>query len=226
LLCGCTRSAVEPTLGAGDEPRAETASTQATRPARGTPALDIEAEVGALDPAAVKQTFAAAMDGINGCYERGSKRLSFLEGEMEVLLRIDGQGAVRYAVPLESTFGDRETERCIVAELEKQIWPQPKGGREGETRQRFSIRSRGRAAVPWSPADLGSALARLQRELARCPAAVTVTIHVDPDGKPLAAGAAVADEHGLPAIDCALNAAKRIRYPSPGSWPAKVTIPP
>jgi hypothetical protein len=220
-LGGCAANATGPV-----DPVAENEPAR-SRDAGGGPI--IRAEVGALDEAAVKQVFRAAVPRIEACFRAGSKRHAYLEGEIEVLLRIRGDGRVRYALPVGSSFGDRETERCILDELGRERWPEPQGGDEGETRQKFEVGAAGRPAVAWSPAQLGSRLGELQRKLRRCQANVgtsglSVTIHVDPDGKPVTAGAAVSDERGLGALDCALDAATSLRYPSPGSWPAKVTV--
>lgn len=112
---------------------------------------------------------------------------------------------------------------------EEQSWPKPTGGREGTARTRFGRDAEGRAPVSWQASDLGPGGARLTAALARCAASagrsgLTLTMYVDAEGRPIAAGVALADESGLSAVDCALRAAKAERYPSPGSFPAKVVV--
>ncbi len=213
-------------------PPAETPTAETTT-ARSQSAKDsglaMHSEVGALDASKVKEVFSSATGAIKSCFDAGAERVSTLDGEMEILLRISGEGTVRYAVPLKSSFGDRETERCMLGVLDKLSWPKPKGGDEGITTQRFDIRTVERAAVAWTPRDLGRKLGKLQTKLRSCQKKasapwLSVTINVDEDGRPLAAGAATGDEHGLAALDCAVSAAKSLRYPWAGSWPAKVTV--
>ena len=49
-------------------------------------------------------------------------------------------------------------------------------------------------------------------------------MYVDTDGSVLSAGIAHAEDKGEAAADCILEVVKTASYPSPGSWPAKVTF--
>ena len=53
---------------------------------------------------------------------------------------------------------------------------------------------------------------------------MTATVYVDPDGGALTAGVASSDDSGEEAADCVVGVLKDAKYPSPGSWPAKVTF--
>jgi hypothetical protein len=194
---------------------------------RGGPS--IAAEVGALDAKETQAVFSAAMPAIEGCLAAGRERLSYLAGELKVLLRIASDGSVRYALPLKSTFGDLASEQCMLKALTDKSWPRPQGGREGEARQSFRIGALGRPAVAWNPHDLGRNGKRLVKALDGCRQKagverLAIALHIDQDGQPLAAGGSTDDPAGLAAIACGIKAAKALRYPSPGSWPAKVTI--
>lgn len=185
----------------------------------------IEADVGSLDEAAVKQSFAAAKQAIDRCFDQGSKRMSYLSGEIEPLVRIGKHGAVLYALAWRSTLGDRVTEQCILDALKQQSWPPPQGGREAEARVQLGTTARGRAAVELSPDALGAAGGKARDAIVRChKSGVHVTAYLDTDGRPLAAGAAVSDPDGAGAIDCAIAAVMKLRFPSPGSWIGKIAI--
>ena len=188
----------------------------------------IEADVGSLDEAAVKAAFADAKSDVTDCLMAGSKRTGYLAGEIEVAVRIAKNGGVKYAVMAESTLGDRQTEQCIVEAVKKRSWPTPKGGREGEARQHLSYIGRGRPATVLTPEQLGGVLKKARAELARCrkEGGVTVTVHFDPAGKPVNAGAAADGPEAAEAIDCAIAAMMKLRFPSPGGWTGKVTITP
>ena len=53
---------------------------------------------------------------------------------------------------------------------------------------------------------------------------LTATVYVDPDGAAVTAGVASSDDSGEAAADCVVSVLKGAKYPSPGSWPAKVTF--
>jgi len=198
-------------------------------PKRGGGGPAIHAEVGALDPEQVKATFTEAMGDLSSCLDEGRAELEWLAGEIRVFLRIANDGSVRYSFPMRSTFGHRATEQCILATLSERSWPQPQGGEEGETTQSFAIDAEGRPAVQLEPSVLGANASKLGDKLQRCrddagTAGLSVTLYINPDGEVIAAGAAVDDDKGNDAIPCALDAARSLRFGSPGSWPGKTTI--
>jgi hypothetical protein len=222
LACGCASTpATDPTDPAHDpQPR--------PRPA-GHGGPSIQAEIGALDEDEARKTYQAARPAIDRCVADATKRYKFLEGEIEILLRVGGDGRVRWGYPKLSNLGDVEVERCIFSALEAQQWPKPQGGDEGQTSQYLAFDAAGRAASPLGPDDLGPARGELESALRRCrqragTSWLSVTFYVSPDGNVLTAGAAAGDEQGIEAIDCAVGAAKGMTFPTPGSYPAKVTL--
>ena len=50
------------------------------------------------------------------------------------------------------------------------------------------------------------------------------TMYVSTDGSVLAVGVTPPDEPGVEDVDCLVSALKQATFPSPGSWPAKVTF--
>ncbi len=225
LLAGCGTA----TGGEGKiESAAEVPSEKPRAPHKRQEVPMLEADVGSLDEAGVKAAFADAKSDVTDCLLGGSKRLGYLAGAIEAGVRIAKDGTVKYALVFESTLGDRATEQCILDALKKRSWPAPKGGREGEARQHLDYIGRGRPAVVLTPEQLGGAFARARAELKRCrkEGGVTVTVHFDPSGKPLTAGAAADGPEAAGAIDCSIAAMMKLRFPSPGSWTGKATIAP
>jgi hypothetical protein len=49
-------------------------------------------------------------------------------------------------------------------------------------------------------------------------------MYVGTDGHALSVGVTPPDSHGEAAVDCLVGVLKEAKYPSPGSWPAKVTF--
>jgi hypothetical protein len=224
LAAGCASG---PGASTPDDPVDE-----AMRPPRPTPnEPSVEAEIGALDLAAVEAISDAIRGGVGRCFESANAKLDLpvVHGDIEVAVRVKSDGSLRHVFAASSDIGHAGVEACILALHEGQSWPKPSGGEEGLARTRFGRDPEGRAPVAWSADDLGDKGGQLARALSGCArqagtSGITLTMYVDPDGAVMAAGAAVADEQGLGAVDCAVTAAKRERFPSPGSYPAKVTL--
>lgn len=191
----------------------------------------VDAEIGALDGDAVR----SISDGLRGEVERcfasanADLDLPLVAGDVEISFRVKGDGSVRWAYMSRSDVGDAEVEECILQLIRGETWPEPEGGEEGLARATYGRGPEGRAPTPWSAGDLGGAGATLSTKLAGCrsqagAASLAVTFYVDADGRPLSAGVASGDEKGLEAVACATTAVLGATYPSPGSYPAKVTV--
>jgi hypothetical protein len=223
-VSGCSSSAphkhIDDAIGEQDTP---------TAPRRGDGNVpSIDAEVGALDPDAVDRAFEAARSPVKQCFQAANAELDFqvIGGDLEVEVRVKNDGSVRWVYPRSSNVGHLGAETCVLDVLRRQTWPRPEGGDEGIARTRFGLDAPGRAPVAWTPADLGGKGGSLEGALRACKqgSALSVTVYVDADGKVIAAGGASGDERGIDSIGCAVEAAKRASFPSPGSYPAKVTL--
>jgi hypothetical protein len=221
--CGGGTTTREPNDPADEHTPSGTAGSKRNAPS-------MQSEVGALDREAVNEVFQSAMGSIQGCVSRARQALPYVDGDFEVFLRIAGDGSVRYAFPRQSTLGHHDTEKCIVDALAKKTWPKPEGGDEGQTSKSFGFDlGDDRPAVAWQPQQLGNAGNALRNALRSCKrnsgtASLSLTLYVGEDGKVVSAGAAVEDEMGIDAIRCAIEAAQGKTFPSPGSYPAKVTL--
>jgi hypothetical protein len=227
LLGGAVACGGSPAPAADDPSGDDTSPT--SKPVRRN-APSVQSEVGALDREAVNEVFQSAMGSIQSCVSRIREELPYVEGDFEVFLRIAGDGSVRYAFPRSSTLGHHDTEQCIVKALSRKTWPKPEGGDEGQASKSFGFDlGDDRPAVTWQPQQLGTAGNELKNALRRCKrssgtASLSLTMYVGDDGKVVSAGAAVADEQGIDAIRCAVDATRGATFPSPGSYPAKVTL--
>ncbi len=212
-----------------DAPVDDASPDQTQLPMSGGP--QIQAEVGALDEEKVQEAFNAARQEIYGCFNAANDALKWpvVGGDIEVVVRVKTDSTVRWVYPQVSTIGDRDTERCILDALVKQTWPKPEGGEEGLARTQYGMDCPGREPVGWSGGDLGKSRAKLEAKVKACARqagtpGLSLTLYVDPDGRPISAGASADDESGIEALDCAVEAATGLRYASPGSYPAKVTL--
>lgn len=189
------------------------------------------AEIGALDEAKVSQTFQSAQGSLQGCLAEGARRNELEGGDIAFFLKIGKGGQVVHARAEQSTIGDRQTEKCMLEVLKRKKWPEPQGGDVGLARNAFGFDMPNdvRAPTAWDKSQVESTVSGLSSKLSECKAGsqaqITATVYVDQGGKALSAGVASSDDSGEPAADCVAEVLKGAKYPSPGSWPAKVTFP-
>jgi hypothetical protein len=215
----------------GSEPPPE-APTQPTAPrkvARPKSGMSVSGQLGSLDDRKVDQTFARLMPSFQRCIADGATRVEFLGGHMRFLIRIREDGSIKWAYFSESTVGDRDTEKCMLSAIRAASWPPPIDG-EGQAEKNFDFDPSPdvRDPVPWTADRVAGALAHGRPRLAECTRGVRgryrATAYVQTNGQVLSAGVAPPDERGEQSADCVANAIKDIKFPSPGSWPAKVTF--
>jgi hypothetical protein len=191
--------------------------------------VSVSSEIGGLNQEAVDNVFAKASSDLQGCLDAGAKRVEFLGGDVGFLVKIGQDGRVSHAHLEASTIGDRTTEVCMIDVLKRRSWPKPVGGDTGIAQKPFSFDMPNDVRPPtdWSVDSIEEALDKLNDEIRECKAGTgsfSVTMYVDTDGSVLSAGIAHADDSGESAADCLLGVVKAATYPSPGSWPAKVTF--
>jgi outer membrane biosynthesis protein TonB len=191
----------------------------------------VKAEVGALDAKAVKKNFEEILRKIEGCQEARRKeegRLDFLAGDLKLEVRVGEDGKVKSAFLPVSTVGDLKLEACALDAARAASWPRPEGGVTGIASNEFHVPMKGdREATPWPADKVSSALASaaLQPCKAGVQGTIEVTLYVDTDGKVISAGASRPDPEKPEVAACVVKAVQGLKFPSPGSWPAKVTVP-
>lgn len=204
---------------------------QAKGPARKKSGPLVASEVGALDKDATVRAFGSLLPRVEKCQdERRAKdeRLDFLAGDIKLKVRIKADGTVRYAYLAHSTLGDAAVESCIVEAAKRVSWPKPEGG-EGIAENELSLPMKGdRDAVAWAPEKVVKEVSSVKAQLASCRAgksgAFAITAYVDKDGQVISAGASAPVEDADAVVDCLLKTIKSVKMPSPGGFPAKVTI--
>ena len=209
------------------ETPAESTSQRSTRPK-----LQMQSELGEIDPAAVEATMQRAQPKLQDCHRSGLRRIEYLAGDVKFFLRIGEDGKIKYGYFEESTLGDHQTEVCIMQILEAQSWPKPQGG-EAEVRKSFGFDAPGDVRPPSSwPADkVVTALGKAEDDVKKCRKGVSgsfkVTAYVEPDGKHgkvQAVGVTPPSKDALEKVDCLMKAVQGMKLPSPGSYAAKVSF--
>jgi hypothetical protein len=215
--------------GSGPPPAAPKADgAPQAGPAKPKQQMAMGGQLGSLDEGKVNETFATLVPRFGECLSQGSSRVEFLGGHVKFALRISTQGSVKWAYLAESTLGDRDTERCMLNIAKSARWPLPQEG-EGQAQRAFDFDPSPdvRDAVPWGADRVAKALAGSRAKLSQCkssaPGKYHATVYVQTNGSPLSAGVAPPDERGESgAVDCMVDVIKSMKFPSPGSWPAKV----
>lgn len=216
--------------GGSSEPAPKAPSTETSGSQAEESGIRASSEIGGLNEDAVDATFSSSVNSLERCLKSGAERVEFLGGTVSFYLKIDTTGRVDHAHLEHSTLGDRETERCMLNALRGKTWPKPVGGEHGLARKSFSFDPPNDVREPtfWEQRDAEPGLKKVFGEVSRCKDGrhgdFEATLYVGTDGRVLAAGVAPPDEDGDAAVDCLVSVLEAASFPSPGSWPAKVTL--
>jgi hypothetical protein len=191
--------------------------------------VSASSEIGGLNEEEVDAAFSSSVSGLQGCLDKGARRVEFLGGSVSFFLKIDTSGRVDHAHLERSTLGDRMTEKCMLDALRRKDWPKPVGGDHGLARKSFDFDPPNdvRAPADWSQEDAADGLKEVSEELTKCKdgkGSFQATLYVGTEGNVLAAGVTPPDETGEGSVDCLVSVLEAAKFPSPGSWPAKVTL--
>jgi len=221
-LSACGGSEPPPAAPSHDAPKAT-----ADRP-KPKQRLQLSGQLGSLDEGKVEDTFNRLIPKFGDCLSQGSSRVEFIGGHVRFFVRIALDGTAKWAYLSESTIGDRDTERCMLGVAKGVRWPIPTEG-EGQAQKAFDFDPSPdvRDAVPWGADRVAKSLATARPKLGQCtqgaPGKYRATVYVHTNGTAISAGVATPDERGeAGAADCLVAVIKGMKFPSPGSWPAKV----
>ena len=197
-------------------------------PGDGLEGVGVSSEIGGLNQEAVDRTFSKSLDDLQACLSQGAEQIEFLGGDVSFFLKVGSDGHLNHAHLEESTLGDRDTELCMLHVLEKRTWPKPVGGETGLARKSFSFDMPNDVRPPtdWSQESVEETLEKLSKDIKGCSlsGSFTITMYVGTEGEVLSAGVAHTEEDGESAADCLVSTLKEGKFPSPGSWPAKVSF--
>jgi hypothetical protein len=192
--------------------------------------LNMSSEIGGLNEDRVSQVFEKCMSGFEQCLNNGAERVEFLGGMVEFFVKIGSNGRIEHAHLEKSTIGDRETELCMLETVRNKKWPKPVGGEHGLARKSFTFDPPNDVRPPtdWDTEPLEKTLGKLSGKIDSCKSGARgsfeATIYVSTNGSVMAVGVTPPNEDGDEAVDCLVSTLKEARFPSPGSWPAKVTF--
>ncbi len=208
---------------------APAAAVREEAPKKAAPRPSVSQELGEIDPRAVENTFTRIRSKIVSCHKAGTTRVEYLSGEVKFFLRIGDDGKVKWGFLEHSTLGDRETEKCMLRAMTDSTWPLPKGG-DAEVRKEIAFDiGDARAPIGWHPDKVVPSLPKVREAAQKCGKFGTLdaTIYVVSEGnggKAEAAGVAGGGKEGEASADCVADVLRGAKWPSPGSWSAKVSF--
>lgn len=194
------------------------------------PTVSASAEIGGMNEDDVDAAFKSSVNGLQRCLDKGAKEVEFLGGSVAFLLKIDAGGKVATAYLEHSTLGNRATERCMLDSLSAKSWPKPVGGQHGLARKSFTFDPPNDVRPPtsWDDRDAAPGIKKIETDVSECKrgnhGSFEATLYVDTSGKVLSASVTPPDEAGNGSLDCLVGVLEGATFPSPGSWPAKVTL--
>jgi len=198
---------------------------------RNGPGIGMDAEIGALDEGKVRSTFQKQSSKIASCFDKGSKRVPYLAGEIRFQVRIDTSGKAKSVHAIDSNLGDVETEECMMIALEAASWPAPEGGREGIAESPFAFDPGGstRPPVDLEASAIGEDEGKIRGVLGDCKRSsgtgkLKATLYIDADGSVKAVGVSGPDAASRKAARCVSDGAKALKLASPGSYAGKITL--
>jgi hypothetical protein len=186
------------------------------------------AEIGSLDENKARESFESALGDLQSCLSEGSRQNSIMGGSIEFAVKVNAQREAANVWAVESSLGQRETERCMFDALRHVSWPAPVGGVFGiaKTSFEFDLPKGVKPPTVWDAGRVSPIVDALGPQVDECTQGrhgdVLVTLYVGSDGKAISAGASSSSEAGEEAVDCLLGALLSAEYPSPGDYPAKV----
>jgi len=194
--------------------------------------MSASSEIGGMNQEASEAAFRSATNDLQRCFSKGAKSLELLSGDVGFVVEVDQTGKLVRAYLERSDLGQRAAEECMLSALERQQWPATVGGRVGQARSSIGFDpadpDTSRPAVQWSAEDVRPTLEENRSKLESCPGNgrgdYVLTWYVDTSGKVMSVGFATPTGADPQAARCLVSAIQEMTFPSPGSWPAKVTV--
>lgn len=190
--------------------------------------MEMMQEFGGMNEEKVQKTIERLYPSLSDCLMEGYKRVEFLGGEVAFLVKVNMEGRAEAAHAESSTLGDYQAEQCMLDKLRASRWPKPVGGRIGLARTSIAFDPPAdiRAPVRWHEDDVHATIESARADLDACGRGgpFTITAYVNTRGKVMSAGVSHSDDSGESTAACLVGAVQSIQFPSPGSWPAKVSF--
>lgn len=223
-------------------PSSASATTGQQRSRQADDGMVTSGVLGTLPQIAIESTLQARQRKFLRCFAQTWGHDDLVGGDFRLAFRVGVDGSVRWVYLVDSTVGDRDTERCLLSVAQAAKFPRPMGG-EAEFTWSMGVDPSSDVRPPVEvPADAVAAVVSDQASavLQQCGQGsgsdYRVTAYVDPGGAVRAVGVAApvqAEAIGgaaqpaataPDALDCVAAQVRTWQLPDPGSYPGKVTF--
>ncbi len=216
----------------GSKSPAKTSMTDAPPSGERGEDLSVSAEVGGLNEDETNAVFRKVDPELVRCFKQRARQVELLSGEAKLFIVI-GQDQRAQSVTVEqSDLGDREAEKCMIGVLSAQRWPRPVGGKVAHAHFKaapFELLDDDTREPVAIPADaVASAVGKLSSAADKCKSGsagpFTATAYLNTKGAVTTASVTSPDPQSSAAIDCLVELVRGATFPSPGSYPGKVSF--
>ncbi len=189
--------------------------------------LEMMQQCGGMNENKINRAVRRVQGELGECLMAGYEDVELLGGDVQFLIEINSKGRAQAVYVEKSDLGSHLVEQCMVDALKAKKWPKPVGSTLGvaHTAMGFSPPEDLRAPIAWTAADVRSHLKKQEAQFAECGTEggpFEFTAYIDASGKVMSAGVAHVDAGGNDVSECLLAKIEESRFPSPGSYPAKV----
>jgi hypothetical protein len=215
---GGTAPAKPAAHAAGARPSAEAPSAvPAAAPPRAPGTLAVKGLTGTLNTDDVHQTMQAQKPAFDACIEQGRRSVRWVHGAMRFAFKVDAEGKVLEARPVQSDVGHRGLEQCLTSAVSSVVFPKPAGRARAQFAWAVTVDPAGTPADPLDAKSIAKLVRKQRRAIARsCELRprerFQLTAYVAQNGKVLSAGG-FALRRGGEKIDCVVEAVGELRLP-------------
>jgi hypothetical protein len=189
--------------------------------------LDMMQECGGMNENKIRRAVKRVQGELGECLMAGYDEVEFLGGDVQFLIEINSQGRAQAVYVEQSDIGSYSVEQCMANALSDRRWPKPVGALIGvaHTGMGFSPPEGMREPLNWTASDIQSHLDKEKSHFSECGTEggpFKFTAYIDSSGTVMSAGVSHTDAGGSDVSRCLLEKVQSSRFPSPGSYPAKV----
>ena len=181
--------------------------------------VTIKGLTGTLNKDEVHQTMDAQQPVFDGCIAESRRSVRWVSGSIRFAFKVDAEGKVADAHPIESTIGHRALEQCLGDAVAATVFPKPAGRAIATFDWGMTVEPvPGRPPDPLDEKILARVLKKQRREVVRtCELRrrerFLVTAYIARTGRILSAGAVPMPPNASEKLDCVLGEISAWRMP-------------
>lgn len=212
--------------------------------------MQIEGQLGTISDEAIGHAFQEKWPDIARCSQVAQMRFAYLNGTIELKIRVGKDGAPLKAYVERSTLGNWDAEHCVLEVARTITFPSPKGGNEAELTFPIEIKPKHGSVIAWEESRIAPTAERSRADAGVCrgdapvgkagkgkkrpntapvavkelPPNVSLTVYIAPGGHISSVGLAGEGPIDEQFAQCLVSRARTWRADDPRGRVAKATI--